>query len=452
MVVTRQVEGTVIAVMVAWNGKPYLKEAIDSILNALRPEDDFLIVDNGSTDGSFEFITQEYPNIAVLQTLNNLGGAGGFNVGSIMALKSPRCKYIWLLDNDIKVEPNALQPLIDAFSHNNNVAATGSQICIYDNPNTVQEIGALYTSWLGSLKTCHTGENRLGSQHHSYNVDYLAACSLLVKAEIIRQHGLFGNFFVFYDDVEWGLRIRKLGYNLLAVPNSIIFHHFSELKPTVAWREYYRKRNRAACLAMHPPKYGKYLALWIYLVACNFRIFVCNKTNNTTLYDVYQLALTDFLECRQGKCSIAITTHEPLSQNPVALIFWIDIKKPGDALSAINQLYSNKNQPEFYLANKSNHLLTGIAPNLSGKKPRRGISTAIVDESVSFETIINCPRIFLIRNGRYVYLSRPFIFYIKYRFICFFALFYGAYKASVQITSALRKYQTLFATKQFKTK
>ncbi len=107
----RAPDGEVIAVMVVWNGLSFLAEGIASVLRELRPQDDLLIVENGSTDGSAEWLRQNHPDVARLQTGCNLGGAGGFNAGMSIALRCPRCRYLWLLDNDIIVEPGALPPL-----------------------------------------------------------------------------------------------------------------------------------------------------------------------------------------------------------------------------------------------------------------------------------------------------------------------------------------------------
>ena len=410
MSITRSINGTVIAVMVVWNGKDFLCQAIDSVLQTLRSEDDFLIVDNGSTDGSFELIRQEYPDVAVLQTHNNLGGAGGFNAGVSFALQSERCKYVWLLDNDILVDACALQPLINVLESNFHAAAVGSQICIFDSPDTIQEIGANYSPWLGTLQTLHTGEQRLPVGTAPYRVDYLAACSLLIKSEVIRNEGLFKDFFVFYDDVEWGLRINQMGLELWAVPSSVIWHHFNILKPTIPWREYYKKRNHAVCLAMHPPKKGKVFALWIYLVALNFRIFVFKHHNQTILYDVYRQALMDFLNCKLGQHDMPDYFIDSSSINHNSKKYYIDIKKIGDALTAIRQVYTQYPDSNFYLARNQHAILHELAPRLIKDMPEAGTATAIVDDDFCFNTLRKCSKLYRYHLGKFQHLDDPYYF------------------------------------------
>ncbi len=236
---TRPPNGEVIAIMVVWNGRSFLAEGVASVLRALRPQDDLLIVDNSSTDGSTEWVCQHYPDVALLQTGQNLGGAGGFNAGMAVALHSPRCRYIWLLDNDIIAESGTLPPLLNQLDAEPNAAAAGSQICLYSQADIVQEIGAQISPWLGALQQRGAGDPRQGTDQPSTPVDYLAACSLLIRTDALRTIGPFANFFIYYDDVEWGQRAQKAGWTLWAVPASVIRHHFSGLKPVVAWREYY---------------------------------------------------------------------------------------------------------------------------------------------------------------------------------------------------------------------
>ena len=299
---TRQPRGDTIAVMVVWNGRRFLERAVASVLAALDDRADLLVVDNGSTDGSFEFLQQHFPQVAILETGDNLGGAGGFSAGMRVALQDANCRQVWLLDNDIEVEPGALSALKAVLDSDPKVAAAGSQLCLYDDPEQVQEIGSRYTPWLGALQQRHHGGHRLPPETPPQVVDYLPACSLLVRREILERVGPFReDFFIFYDDVEWSLRVGAAGGVLEAAPASVVRHCYGGNKETVPWREYYRKRNRCACLSLHPPPRGGRLALLLYLGYLNYRIRFLERQGDDLLAGIYRRARDDFLAHRFGR-------------------------------------------------------------------------------------------------------------------------------------------------------
>lgn len=428
---TRQPQGKVIAVMVVWNGLQFLELSVSSVLEVLGGEDDLLIVENGSTDGSFELLCQQFPQVAVLQTHENLGGAGGFNAGINVALESSDCRYIWLLDNDILVEKGALKPLLDVLQGMPKVGAAGSQICLYDHPDTVQEIGAHFSPWLGSLQQYRSGGSRLDPDHAPVQVDYLAACSLMVKVEVFHDVGVFPDFFIFYDDVEWGLRAGHAGWELWAVPASVIRHNFSGLKPTILWREYYRKRNRLACLAMHPPEKGKWLAVFIYLVFLNFIILTHRLGGNQALSRVYALALSDLLCGRLGKRDLSTLAIPSLGQVPPDVCqvdaIWLDMAaiNLGDALAIAAAIRSVSPGTVCYLPEKAgfSKMLQGIEGlSLVLRPKKRGV--AVVGELYSFSAAI-MPKVYRVRNGDFTIIKRPLVEYIWSRLRRAIALVYG---------------------------
>lgn len=293
-------KGRVIAVMVVYNGMEFLQAGIESTLAELGPDNSLLVVDNDSTDGSFEFVRENYPEVCVLQTHDNLGGAGGFSAGMQVACEVDDAEFVWLLDNDIVVEDGALPPLIKCLEQHINAAAAGSQICLYNDPHTVQELGAKYSHWLGNIKGVYRGEARRTGLK-PFEVDYTAACSTLARKNVIQKIGRFSDIFIFYDDIDWALRAKAAGYSIWAVPNSVIRHNYSGLKPIQPWREYYRKRNRLLCLNTFPPLRSRLGALYIYLAYLNSIISFHHLAGSAALANAYARAREDYLAGKLGK-------------------------------------------------------------------------------------------------------------------------------------------------------
>lgn len=334
---------TILAVMVNYNGNVLLKKSIPSVLAELdKLGGKLVVVDNASNDGSIEYMQDKFPQVKILQTGENLGGSGGFRTGMRYVLSKPSIQYIWLLDNDIVVDKDSLPPLIELLLKNQKAGAAGSQICIYDNPDTIQEVGAYYTPWLGALEQHGSGEKR--SDSPPFEVDYLAACSLLIRRECLEQVGIFSDFFIFYDDVEWGLRAKMSGWQLFAVPASVIRHHYNMIKPVVPWREYYRKRNRLVVLASYPPRLGKWTAIFVYVFFINYSLMMCRLRGDRTFHRTLFLARNDAINGILGKrdlnslnTCIKKSTQVPSFNGRIQVL--IDIpESAGNALAATKSL------------------------------------------------------------------------------------------------------------------
>jgi GT2 family glycosyltransferase len=446
MILTRQPEGEVIAVMVVWNGISFLQKALESIYQVLRPEDDLLIVDNGSTDGSYEYINFFFPHAAVLQTGKNLGGAGGFNAGTKVALTSDLCKFIWLLDNDIYLDHNSLMPLINTLLQNSNAAAAGSQICMYYQPNIVQEVGARYGPWLGSINCYYHNKPQISKAKLPYEVDYLAACSLLICADVVKKYGLFKDFFIFYDDVEWGLRINAAGLKCLAVPESVIYHNFSGIKPVIAWREYYRKRNRCVCLLLYPPKKGGYFSLWINLIALSYRASFFYWSKDFGLHYAYSQARKDFLLGKLGKQIEAV----PISELRVPVIsgfndYFLDISSLGNAIFLIDKIRNVKPLAKIYgsLELKSELESKGFHIQLANSRNKKS-TISILDSYCSIYSILEGASIYQLTSEGILPNDSPYLNYCRIFFGRFLGSLSGIIVGSCDIFSAISNRKKYF--------
>src|SRR5579875_4647 len=106
---------TVAALVVSHNRKEYLRKCLKSLERQTHPLDEILVVDNGSTDGSVAMVKEDFPDVLLLRTRSNIGGAGGFSMG-IDVLMSRNHKYAWLMDDNAEAHLDALRPLVAAMS------------------------------------------------------------------------------------------------------------------------------------------------------------------------------------------------------------------------------------------------------------------------------------------------------------------------------------------------
>lgn len=200
--------------------------------------------------------------VEVYRQACNLGGSGGFNAGMQLVLRDPPPddieEAIWLLDSDVRLEPDTLRPLLTVLEHDASIAAAGSVLVDPEggeafeaggrvNPRT----GELEQPWPDNLsRLVATGPGRVPV----VEAQYVAACSLLVRRRVVEQAGLMADLFLCGDDVEWCERIRRrTGLRIVAVPASRVRHMRPDRMRTAA--RYYAARNAFTVIdAAVPPR------------------------------------------------------------------------------------------------------------------------------------------------------------------------------------------------------
>jgi GT2 family glycosyltransferase len=201
-----------------------------------------LVVDNASDPPLRDLPLPEGLKVEVLRLEHNLGGSGGFNAGMAAALartmEGAPADMIWLLDSDARVEPGTLAALIRALDGDSSLAAAGSALL---DPATghVHELGGRMNRWTGRFQPAAGGA--WSGAAAAPVVDYVPACSALVRAEAIRRTGLMPDVFLNGDDVEWFIRMGQVAGSVAAVPESRAWHPTYDRFQT--WARYYTARN-----------------------------------------------------------------------------------------------------------------------------------------------------------------------------------------------------------------
>ncbi len=265
----------ILIIIVTWNKKEYVIDLLKSLSFLSFPEKqlDILVIDNASNDGTVEALKAEFKHIKLIQNAENIGGTGGFNTGLGWAFEQPESKYdfLWLLDNDVVVHKDALTELVTELEENPEVAIAGSTMMQLDFPWRINEMGAFVDRGSGRLifnrhheeiprwqgkpfKELLNDDADLSQQlmycQSSMDVDYVAAASLLIRAPVAKKAGLWMDFFIHFDDVEWCLRIAKAGNRVVVSAKSLIWH-VSAIAKVPSWVLYYDNRNVLYLLEKH---------------------------------------------------------------------------------------------------------------------------------------------------------------------------------------------------------
>lgn len=294
----------VIAVIVNWNRKEDVKKLLLSLGKIDYPLEKLIVVDNASGDGSPEMIKKEFPEVLLVENETNLGGTGGFNTGLKKALEF-ESDYIWLLDNDVEVEREALSGLVNIASGDENIAITGSTICYMEYRNYIFDLGG-HLNWSRGIikpnKRNHVYDR--GKLQEVYDVDYCATCSLLAKTSCVRKVGIMDdNFFLTGDDLEWTYRFKRRGYRVVATPLSRVYHQ-TKIVISPAYM-YYNCRNTFYLYSKYSP--AKHLAGKAKFFNFFLYSFLLSEAKDFSFRDlsyIYTQALKDTLSHKMGMADL----------------------------------------------------------------------------------------------------------------------------------------------------
>jgi len=204
-----------------------------------------MVVDNASTDDSQKTIRTCYPNIALLETGINLGYAGGNNFGIRYALVWGS-EYICILNNDVSVAPDFLEPMLSLVQHQERVGIVTPMLLNMQDRSEILSLGATFD--FRTVKATHFGRGgRVNSQPVAANdVDIASGSALLVHRRVFEEVGLLPEeYFMYYEDAAWCLNIRRAGYRILCQPAARVWHKVSAtLEQSSPWVTYYMTRNR----------------------------------------------------------------------------------------------------------------------------------------------------------------------------------------------------------------
>jgi GT2 family glycosyltransferase len=225
----------VAVVIVNWNGWRDTLECLESLAQLDYPNFRVLVVDNDSSDDSVIRIREGWPGVEVIATGRNLGFSGGCNMGIRRAM-ARGVRYIWLLNNDTKVDSHALTAMVQRAEREARLGAVGSVLYYMDRPETVQ-------AWGGGTVNLWTGLSRhFTSQVPERRIDYLTGASVLLRSKALEEVGLFDEqFFMYWEDADLSFRLRERGWMLAVEPAAKIWHKEggSIGRGTVAQDEYF---------------------------------------------------------------------------------------------------------------------------------------------------------------------------------------------------------------------
>ena len=252
-------------VILNWNGYEDTIDCLESLSDIDYPSHSVVVVDNGSKDRSGVRIDDEFPDVQVIFTGENLGFAGGCNVG-IDALLEDGADHVLLLNNDTLVEHDFLVPLVQTAQRHEKVAAVGSVVRRMDK-DEVWSAGGSFSPIFTRLNV-----NKSVRGPTEYETEFISGAALFLPRNAIEELGaLDESYFYGFEDQEYAYRAREHGWSLYINPDSVVRHKVgSSSGQGNEFRFYQATRNRLTFSSMHhsnPERVMFYLFfLWTRLI------------------------------------------------------------------------------------------------------------------------------------------------------------------------------------------
>jgi GT2 family glycosyltransferase len=249
-------DALVAVVLLSWNGRTDTLACLASLAAATYPELAPIVVDNGSSDGVAEAVAAAFPEAELIRSEQNLGFAGGSNLGIARALERG-AGYVLLLNNDVEVDPGFVEPLLEEARRRPDAGALCSKVLYLDPPDLIWFAGASFDPRAG-----YNGRQRGYREHDDGRFEQVVeterACgaAMLVSREVLEQVGLLDpELFAYSEDTDWSLRARRAGRRHYLVPASKVWHKVSvstggESSPTTL---YYNLRNTLEICERYAP-------------------------------------------------------------------------------------------------------------------------------------------------------------------------------------------------------
>lgn len=244
-------------IIVNWNVCDLLRRCLASIeLNRGNLSLEVIVVDNASSDGSVTLVEQEFPQVRLIASKENLGYTGGNNLGA----KEAQGRYLFILNPDTEIVGNALQQMVAYLDEHPEVGGVGPQLLYPDGSiqSSRRRFPQLMTAfflgtplgwrWFPNNKLAYLYNMADKADHEIQPVDWLVGAALMIRRETWQAVGpLDEEFFMYFEEVDWCYRCHQAGWEIHYLPTAQIIHHEhkSANKVPVAKRiRLYRSRVR----------------------------------------------------------------------------------------------------------------------------------------------------------------------------------------------------------------
>ena len=275
-------------IILNYNGQKHLETYLPSVIkNTPLHIADIVVADNASTDNSMAWLTETYPAIKQIQLKKNYGYAEGYNV-SIGRVETP---YVILLNSDVEVTTNWIQPMLNYMEEHQQVIAVQPKILQFDNKTKFEDAGGAggfldkfaYPFCRGRIFS--TLEEDHGQYNDVRQIFWASgACMMVRRVDFIDYGGFDKNFFAHQEEIDFCWRVNSRGRTIYYIPNSVVYHlgggTLSQSNPNKTYYNFrnnllmiYKNLNTARLIPLAIIRlFLDYLAAFVYLLSFKPRL------------------------------------------------------------------------------------------------------------------------------------------------------------------------------------
>lgn len=217
----------VAAIVLNYNGREITLQAIGSLLEMTYPAFDVLHVDNGSSDGSSEAVAAAFPDVINVRTDENLGPAGGLNLGMKAALEGGYDYHLYL-NNDIEVDPEMLTHLVRVAESADDIGCVGPKAYYHGDRERLWSAGGVLRFKESVTRERGMKELDRGQYDREEEVDYINGCACLIKRHVVEEVGYWDPLYhLAGEDADLCMRLKQRGYRCFYTHRAVLWHMVS---------------------------------------------------------------------------------------------------------------------------------------------------------------------------------------------------------------------------------
>ncbi|MEM8523504.1 MAG: bifunctional riboflavin kinase/FAD synthetase [Bacteroidota bacterium] len=218
---------SVAIVILNYNGRQHLETFLPSIFQTTYANAEIYVADNASTDDSVEYLETNFPSVKIIQLSENHGFAEGYN----QALREVESDYYVLLNSDVEVTPNWIEPILELMERDSTVAICQPKILSYHQKSYFEHAGAA-GGWMDRLnypfcrgRLFDKVERDIGQYDSTQEVFWSSGAALFIRGKLFHEIGGFeGDFFAHMEEIDLCWRLKRAGYKVMVRPKSVVYH------------------------------------------------------------------------------------------------------------------------------------------------------------------------------------------------------------------------------------
>ena len=256
----------VIVLILSYNNKHLLDDSVSSYLLNDYPNFAVVVIDNGSSDGTREYVETEFPKAKVIRLEKNRGYSGGFNFGLDYAFNKNNADYVLITNNDVKADKKVISELVKIAETDSKIGFVIGKVYYYDNPKVLQTVGKVEDPLRWKGKHIGNREKDTGQYDKVEERPFCDDIFWLVRRELYQKTGGYDTtFFLQAEDFDWQARAKKKDYKIMYTPYAKLWHKDSiTIGKTSPLKAYYDARNPMLVILKHksPDFFRRYF--WLH--------------------------------------------------------------------------------------------------------------------------------------------------------------------------------------------